>query len=93
MTWACEQSGRGVVDKEMEDLNKVSVLMKIFLQFLIVIVQCVVFRGRELEGIMSSVLINPRPQDYWRGGTKKTSFNYLLLDPNITQDLPLRQVI
>ncbi|XP_025920522.1 ankyrin repeat and LEM domain-containing protein 1 [Apteryx rowi] len=26
----------------------------------------------------------------WRGGTLKSSFNYLLLDPRATQDLPLR---
>lgn len=32
--------------------------------------------------------ISPDPSRRWREGTSKTSFNYLLLDPRITQDLP-----
>ena len=28
--------------------------------------------------------------DSWREGTKKTSFNYLLLDPRVTKNLPSR---
>ncbi|XP_076298923.1 uncharacterized protein LOC143217990 [Lasioglossum baleicum] len=30
------------------------------------------------------------PSRKWRGGLKRTSFNYLLLDPRITKDLPSR---
>lgn len=32
--------------------------------------------------------ISPDPSRRWREGTSKTSFNYLLLDPRVTQDLP-----
>ncbi|XP_058804652.1 uncharacterized protein LOC131671883 [Phymastichus coffea] len=33
---------------------------------------------------------NPNPSRKWREGTTKCSFNYLLLDPRITEDLPRR---
>ncbi|XP_014230760.1 uncharacterized protein LOC106655074 [Trichogramma pretiosum] len=32
----------------------------------------------------------PNPSRKWREGTSKSSFNYLLLDPRLTQDLPRR---
>ena len=32
----------------------------------------------------------PNPSRKWREGTSKSSFNYLLLDPRITKDLPRR---
>ncbi|XP_071529284.1 uncharacterized protein [Panulirus ornatus] len=43
-----------------------------------------------LEKAMSTPFSQPDPTRYWRDGTNKTCFNYLLLDPRITQDLPLR---
>ncbi|NXM08627.1 ANKL1 protein, partial [Tyrannus savana] len=33
---------------------------------------------------------HPDPNRRWREGLLKSSFNYLLLDPRVTQDLPLR---
>lgn len=33
---------------------------------------------------------SPKPSMSWRGGLSKTSFNYLLLDPRITENLPYR---
>ncbi|XP_046859027.1 uncharacterized protein LOC124452497 isoform X2 [Xenia sp. Carnegie-2017] len=32
----------------------------------------------------------PTKKTQWRGGNEKSSFNYLLLDPRVTLDLPLR---
>ncbi|XP_063606900.1 uncharacterized protein LOC134781622, partial [Penaeus indicus] len=43
-----------------------------------------------LERIMSAPFCQPDPMRHWRDGTTKSCFNYLLLDPRITQDLPLR---
>ncbi|XP_071516760.1 ankyrin repeat and LEM domain-containing protein 1-like [Panulirus ornatus] len=43
-----------------------------------------------LKKAMSTPFSQPDPTRYWRDGTNKTCFNYLLLDPRITQDLPLR---
>ncbi|XP_042862058.1 uncharacterized protein LOC122247113 isoform X3 [Penaeus japonicus] len=43
-----------------------------------------------LERVMSSPFCQPDPMRHWRDGTTKACFNYLLLDPRITQDLPLR---
>ncbi|XP_042205198.1 ankyrin repeat and LEM domain-containing protein 1-like [Homarus americanus] len=43
-----------------------------------------------LERVMSAPFCQPDPTRHWRNGTNKTCFNYLLLDPRITQDLPLR---
>ncbi|ROT64301.1 putative ankyrin repeat and LEM domain-containing protein 1 [Penaeus vannamei] len=43
-----------------------------------------------LERVMSSPFCQPDPMRHWRDGTTKSCFNYLLLDPRITQDLPLR---
>jgi hypothetical protein len=34
--------------------------------------------------------VNPNPFRKWREGNNKNSFNYLLLDPRITKDLPRR---
>ncbi|KAF2351472.1 Ankyrin repeat-containing domain [Trinorchestia longiramus] len=53
--------------------------------------QCVPWqRYVKLEEIMSSSFTRPRLVDYWRGGTARVCFNYLLLDPSVTCDLPLR---
>ncbi|XP_069170557.1 uncharacterized protein [Procambarus clarkii] len=43
-----------------------------------------------LEKVMSAPFCQPDPTRHWRDGTNKTCFNYLLLDPRITQDLPFR---
>lgn len=43
-----------------------------------------------LEKVMSAPFCQPDPTRHWRDGTNKTCFNYLLLDPRVTQDLPLR---
>lgn len=34
--------------------------------------------------------VNPNPSRKWREGNRKKSFNYLLLDPRVTKDLPRR---
>ncbi|XP_018023335.1 uncharacterized protein LOC108679252 [Hyalella azteca] len=44
----------------------------------------------ELEQIVSRAFSQPRSVDYWRGGTARVCFNYLLLDPSVTCDLPVR---
>ncbi|KAH3837647.1 hypothetical protein DPMN_111047 [Dreissena polymorpha] len=44
----------------------------------------------DLEMQMFEAFQNPDPQRRWREGTLKSSFNYLLLDPRITKNLPNR---
>ncbi|XP_014219954.1 uncharacterized protein LOC106647899 [Copidosoma floridanum] len=44
----------------------------------------------ELERKVFLEFSNPHPSRKWREGTSKSSFNYLLLDPRITKDLPRR---
>ncbi|KAK7077482.1 LEM domain [Halocaridina rubra] len=46
-----------------------------------------------LEKTVSSQFNQPDPSRHWRDGTSKTCFNYLLLDPRITEDLPIRGVM
>ncbi|XP_066986850.1 uncharacterized protein [Macrobrachium rosenbergii] len=43
-----------------------------------------------LEQAMSSPFRQIDPCRHWRDGTNKTCFNYLLLDPRMTQNLPVR---
>ncbi|KAK4289738.1 hypothetical protein Pmani_037314 [Petrolisthes manimaculis] len=50
-------------------------------------------RGVRLERDMCAPFTHPDPGRVWRGGTVKSSFNYLLLDPRISMDLPLRCVV
>ncbi|XP_022106206.1 uncharacterized protein LOC110987631 [Acanthaster planci] len=45
--------------------------------------------GRQ-EHLMVVPFQNPDPSRKWREGTLKSSFNYLLLDPRVTKDLPSR---
>ncbi|KAK8381259.1 hypothetical protein O3P69_008254 [Scylla paramamosain] len=42
-----------------------------------------------LEEKMSHPFSRPDPTRHWRNGTSKSCFNYLLLDPRITQNLPI----
>ena len=42
------------------------------------------------EDEMVAPFISPDPAKKWREGTQKCSFNYLLLDPRVTQNLPVR---
>ena len=44
----------------------------------------------DLENSMVKPFSNPDPTRTWREGTKKSSFNYLLLDPRITRNLPVQ---
>ncbi|BFY98372.1 hypothetical protein BsWGS_01422 [Bradybaena similaris] len=44
----------------------------------------------ELESNMIDVFNAPKNGHSWREGTEKSSFTYLLLDPRITDNLPLR---
>ncbi|OWF34866.1 uncharacterized protein LOC110443652 [Mizuhopecten yessoensis] len=44
----------------------------------------------DLETKMVAAFQNPRQACRWREGTMKSSFNYLLLDPRITKNLPNR---
>jgi len=37
-----------------------------------------------------SPFVNPDPAKKWREGVQKCCFNYLLLDPRVTQNLPVR---
>jgi len=39
---------------------------------------------------MFAPFIDPDPKKRWREGTQKCCFNYLLLDPRVTQNLPVR---
>ena len=43
-----------------------------------------------LENSLTKQFSNPDPTRRWREGTNKVSFTYLLLDPRITKNLPLR---
>ena len=43
-----------------------------------------------LEDLMSEPFADPCASRRWREGTLKTSFNYLLLDPRVSQNLPAR---
>lgn len=43
-----------------------------------------------LEQEAVSEFFNPNPAKKWREGTEKCFFNYLLLDPRVTQNLPVR---
>ena len=45
---------------------------------------------RELEEDLIKAFNDKSQAATWREGTLKSSFNYLLLDPRITQDLPNR---
>ena len=45
---------------------------------------------RELEEDLIKAFNDKSQSATWREGTLKSSFNYLLLDPRITQDLPNR---
>lgn len=47
---------------------------------------------KSLEKHVFQEFVSPDPSRRWREGRSKTSFNYLLLDPRITQDLPNRSV-
>ncbi|MPC35332.1 Ankyrin repeat and LEM domain-containing protein 1 [Portunus trituberculatus] len=42
-----------------------------------------------IEEEMSLPFSRPDPTRHWRDGTSKSCFNYLLLDPRITQNLPM----
>jgi len=42
------------------------------------------------EDEMVTEFVNPDPRKKWREGTQKCCFNYLLLDPRVTQNLPVR---
>ena len=44
----------------------------------------------DLESNMATPFSDPDPKQRWREGTAKASFNYLLLDPLITNNLPVR---
>ncbi|XP_022239590.1 ankyrin repeat and LEM domain-containing protein 1-like, partial [Limulus polyphemus] len=46
-----------------------------------------------LEKDMCNDFDNPGPKTKWREGTQKTSFNYLLLDPRVTRNLPGRALL
>ncbi|GJQ80182.1 hypothetical protein Trydic_g23759 [Trypoxylus dichotomus] len=48
------------------------------------------FQHQHLEETVKQQFANPDPSRRWRGGTAKSSFTYLLLDPRITQNLPHR---
>jgi len=43
-----------------------------------------------LESEMVAPFLNPDRSKNWREGTQKCYFNYLLLDPRVTQNLPVR---
>ncbi|XP_043497706.1 spindle assembly checkpoint component MAD1-like [Polistes fuscatus] len=43
-----------------------------------------------IENDVFKEFVSPDPSRRWREGTAKTSFNYLLLDPRVTKDLPHR---
>ncbi|XP_072762232.1 uncharacterized protein [Anoplolepis gracilipes] len=47
---------------------------------------------KSLEKHVFQEFVSPDPSRRWREGRSKTSFNYLLLDSRITQDLPNRSV-
>lgn len=43
-----------------------------------------------LEVEMVAPFVNPDPKTKWREGMQKCYFSYLLLDPRVTQNLPVR---
>ena len=43
-----------------------------------------------LEEEAFSTFVNPDPSRKWLHGIEKCYFNYLLLDPRVTQNLPVR---
>ena len=43
-----------------------------------------------LEAAMTDPFQQADPEKKWREGLQKSSFNYLLLDPRILQNLPAR---
>jgi len=45
---------------------------------------------KNFEDEMVAPFIDPDPTKKWREGTQKCYFNYLLLDPRVTQNLPVR---
>ena len=45
---------------------------------------------KAFEDEMIAPFINPDPAKKWREGMQKCYFNYLLLDPRVTQNLPVR---
>lgn len=45
---------------------------------------------KELDLIIANQFSTPDPTRKWREGVTKSSFNYLLLDPRVTQNLPCR---
>jgi len=45
---------------------------------------------KSFEDEMVAAFVNPDPRKKWREGTQKCCFNYLLLDPRVTQNLPVR---
>lgn len=47
---------------------------------------------RSLEKQVFQEFVSPDPSRRWREGNLQTSFNYLLLDPRVTQDLQHRSV-
>ena len=47
-------------------------------------------QAASLEHLMSEPFSNANPNRKWREGTTKASFNYILMDPRVTQNLPYR---
>ncbi|ELU14384.1 hypothetical protein CAPTEDRAFT_122625, partial [Capitella teleta] len=45
---------------------------------------------KDAEQLMLAPFQNPDPDQFWREGCNKSCFNYLLLDPRVTQNLPAR---
>lgn len=45
---------------------------------------------QKLENEVIQQFLQPEPLLHWRGGTVKSSFTYLLLDPRVTNNLPCR---
>ena len=46
--------------------------------------------NESVNASLCKTFVDPNPRKTWREGTEKKSFNYLLLDPSITQNLPAR---
>ena len=49
--------------------------------------------GSDDEALLDTLalaFVDPNPNRKWREGTEKKSFNYLLLDPRVTRNLPAR---
>lgn len=49
-----------------------------------------VSQHQQLEELVKHQFTNPDPSRKWRGGTTKSSFTYLLLDPRLSKNLPHR---